>query len=31
MEWEVGKIYNIKCEASKAELTKFSWVIEYEF
>lgn len=24
MEWEVGKIYNIKCEASKAELTKFS-------
>lgn len=23
MEWEVGKIYNIKCEASKAELTKF--------
>ncbi|EJA6573352.1 hypothetical protein MWV29_001512 [Escherichia coli] len=24
MEWEVGKIYNIKCEVSKAELTKFS-------
>lgn len=24
MKWEVGKIYNIKCEASKAELTKFS-------
>lgn len=24
MEWEVGKIYNIKCEISKAELTKFS-------
>lgn len=23
MEWEVGKIYNIKCKASKAELTKF--------
>lgn len=27
MEWEVGKIYNIKCEASKAELTKFSSAI----
>lgn len=24
MKWEVGKIYNIKCEASKAEMTKFS-------
>lgn len=24
MEWEVGKIYNIECEISKAELTKFS-------
>lgn len=24
MEWEVGKIYNIKCEVSKAELTEFS-------
>lgn len=24
MKWEVGKIYNIKCEASKAELTQFS-------
>lgn len=24
MKWEVGKIYNIKCEVSKAELTKFS-------
>lgn len=27
MEWEVGKTYNIKCEASKAELTKFSSAI----
>ena len=24
MEWEVGKTYKIECEASKAELTKFS-------
>lgn len=27
MEWEVGKVYQIKCEASRAELTKFSSAI----
>lgn len=27
MKWEIGKTYEIKCEASRAELTKFSSAI----